>query len=365
MRRSAAERHELAAQIALLAAPGLSPSHMVRLITEHGSALNALRALPHECEDAVTASLRTEPVRERVRRALHVVRDWNVHPIAFTDALYPERLRQRLDQHTPPLLFARGRLELLDLCGIAVVGCRRATQYGLDIAGQLADGVARAGGCIISGLALGIDAAAHTSALDAEGATIGVLGCGIDVYYPRQNTRLQDRVARDGLLLSELLPGMPPLRHHFTHRNRIIAALSEAVVVVEAGERSGAVATGNHAVAAGVRVLGVMNAMHLPNVQGVLALFRDGAEIYAGVRDLLESTGLIGVGDALPQPAAPIPPARHGKVWAALGNEPLHTDAIAAEAGLTTAEALGALLELELDGRVRQLAGNRFVRVCG
>jgi DNA processing protein len=364
MTRSAAERQELAAQIALLAAPGLSPSRMVRLITEHGSGLAALRALPHECDEAIAAALATEAVRARVRRALHTLHTWRVQTMAFTDAPYPERLRQRLAEHAPPLLFARGRPELLDMPCIAVVGCRRATQYGLDIAAEIGDGVARARGCIVSGLALGIDAAAHAAALEADGATIGVLGCGVDVHYPRQNIQLQDRVARDGLLLSELLPGMPPLRHHFTYRNRIIAALSEAVIVVEAGERSGAVATGNHAVGAGVRVLGVMNAMHLPNVQGILELFRDGAEIYTGIRDLLESAGLIGLGAALPEAAVPAPPPRHAVVWEALDREPLHTDDIARAAGLGSAQTLSALLELELDGCARQLAGNRFVRVC-
>lgn len=362
---STREHAEQVAQLTLLATPRLPQSRVLKLLDTYGSAREACARLTQACGAEVAAGARSADVRERVRSALTVLDESHIHILACGDPLYPELVRLRLGEYAPPFLFARGALELLGAPGLAVVGCRDASEYGLDIAEQIAGGIARAGGCVVSGLARGIDAAAHVAALDADGTTIAVLGCGIDVYYPHQNRALQDRIARDGLVLSELLPGQPPSRHTFPHRNRIIAALSGAVVVVEAGEKSGAVTTGNHAASQGVQVYGVPNAVHLPNAQGILALFRDGASVYTGLRDLLESTGLIRIGDAVPIEVfedQPPQDAVHARVWRALGTRPRHADALAREAGVASTEALVALLELELDGRVRQLAGQRFER---
>jgi DNA processing protein len=359
------ERAELTAQLTLLATPRLSQAAVLRLLETYGSAREAFLRLASACGAGIAAAARTRDVRERVRSALAVIDAGRIHVLAWGDPLYPELVRLRLGAFAPPFLFARGALELLAAPGLAVVGCRKASEYGLDIAEQIGGGVARAGGCVVSGLALGIDAAAHTAALDAGGTTIAVLGCGIDVYYPHQNKGLQNRIARDGLLLSELLPGEPPRRHQFPHRNRIIAGLAGAVVVVEAGEKSGAVTTGNHAANQGVPVYGVPSAIHLPNAQGILALFRDGAHVYTGLRDLLESTGLIRLGDEVPLDLfeeAPPTNAVHARLWRALERGPVHADALARTAGIAPTPALVALLELELDGRVRQLAGQRFER---
>lgn len=362
---AAREREELAAQLTLLATPRLSHPSVLRLLETHGNARDACAHLTAACGPAVAAAARSQPVRDRVRAALAAVNAGRIHVIAWGDPLYPELVRLRLGAFAPPFLFARGALELLAAPGIAVVGCRKASEYGLDIAEQIGGGIARAGGCVVSGLALGIDAAAHTAALDAGGTTIAVLGCGIDVHYPPQNRGLQNRIAREGLLISELLPAERPRRHQFPHRNRIIAALSGAVIVVEAGEKSGAVTTGNHAANQGVPVYGVPNAIHLPNAQGIMALFRDGASVYTGLRDLLESTGLIQLGDEVPMDLfrdAPPENAVHARLWRALEGGPVHADALAQTAGVAPTAALVALLELELDGRVRQLAGQRFER---
>ncbi|HEX2165713.1 MAG TPA: DNA-processing protein DprA [Longimicrobiales bacterium] len=361
----AAERAELVARLTLLATPRLPQSTVLRLLETCGSARDACARLRNLCGAGIAAAARSDAVRGRVRSALAAIDPGRIHVIAWGDPLYPELVRLRLGAFAPPVLFARGALELLGASGIAVVGCRKASEYGLDIADQIGGGVARAGGCVVSGLALGIDAAAHLAALEAGGATVAVLGCGIDIHYPRENTALQKRIARDGLILSELLPGEPPRSYQFPHRNRIIAALSNAVVVVEAGAKSGAVATGNHAANQGVPVYGVPNAIHLPNAQGILDLFRDGAHTYTGLRDLLETTGLIRLGDAVPLDIfdeSPPPGATHARLWKALETGPLHADALAQSAGVAPTAALVALLELELDGRIRQLAGQRFER---
>lgn len=359
------ERSELIARLTLLAVPGVSAAHVLRLLQSYGSALEACRHLAPATTAEIAAAARSDMVRERVRRALSAIDDDHIHVIAHGDPLYPAHLADRLGTHAPPILFARGQLELLRVTHIAIVGCRKASEYGLDMAEEIAAGVVRAGAGVVSGLARGIDAAAHSAALEADGATIGVLGCGIDVYYPREQTHLQDRVAREGLLLSELLPGEPPRKHNFPHRNRIIAALSQAVVVVEAGERSGAVATGNHAATQGLPLYCVPNALHHPNMQGIAALLRDGASVYTGLQDFLEATQLIALGDAVPRARhdeAPPADGLHARIWHALGPEPQHADALARIAGIGSTDTLVALLELELDGRVRQLAGQRFER---
>jgi DNA processing protein len=360
--RAADDRREQAARLALIATPGLPASQVIALVETCGSAVRALDAIEHEFGAEVATALHSDAVRERVRRALHAVEANSIRVVAFDDADYPPTLRERLDAHAPSLLFALGDLGLTRQVGVAVVGSRRATDYGIDVASQVAEAAVRAGACVISGLALGIDAAAHEAALGAGGRTIAVLGCGVDVYYPRRNTTLQDDIAREGLLLSELLPGEPPRKPQFPHRNRIIAALSRCVVVVEAGIRSGAISTATHAMKQAVDVYAVPGRVDEPNVQGVLGLLRDGVPPFTGIRDLLESAKLLDLGAALPPAARPVPAGPGGALWSALTTRPVHIDRIARHAGLTAGAALTGLLQLELDGLVVQLPGGRFRR---
>jgi DNA processing protein len=359
-------RREAAALLTLLAVPRLPQIRLLELLERHGSGRAALAALARECGSDVAAAVRSHDVARRAERALHLVESERLGILSSVGAGYPELLRVRLGPMAPPVLFCRGDTSMLDATGIAVVGCRRATGYGLEVAARIGGAGARAGGCIISGLARGIDAAAHLAALEAGGGTIAVLGCGVDVYYPRENTALQDRIGHAGLLLSEFLPGDAPRKHRFPHRNRIIAALSAAVVVVEAGERSGAIRTAEHAMEAGIATYGVPGALDRPNMQGILGLYRDGVPPYTGVRDLVESVGLVSAAAEYTAEREPeeAPPSRplHARVWRAVGREPLHVDTIAAAAAAATTDALAALLELELDGRVAQLPGARFVR---
>jgi DNA processing protein len=367
---AAPDRSELVACLTLLAAPRLPDWRALELLQAYGSGRAAVAALAAACGPDIAAGARSAPVRARVARALHTIDTEQILTIPFGTGAYPRLLVRQLGPEAPPVLFALGNLGTLELHGIGVVGCRAATEYGLDVAEQIGGAVARAGGCVISGLARGVDAVAPTAALDAGGRTVAVLGCGVDVYYPHENMKLQDRIRRDGLLLSEFLPGDAPRKYRFPHRNRIIAALSAAVVVVEAGEKSGAVRTAEHSMSMGTATYAVPNAMDRPNAQGILGLYRDGVLPFTGVRDLVESVGLVNIGawgdgasgaDALDAAEEP-PPGVHGRVWGVLDGEPALIDGIAAAAGLRAGEALAALLELELDGRVRQLSGGRFAR---
>jgi DNA processing protein len=242
---------------------------------------------------------------------------------------------------------------------VAVVGSRRHTGYGADAATAIAGGASRAGVVVVSGLARGIDAAAHAAAL--EGGTIAVLGCGVDVEYPRENARLQARIAGEGLLLSEFAPGTPALPFHFPRRNRIIAALARGVVVVEATAKSGSLITVDHALDLGRDVFAVPGPIGSDTSAGTNALIRDGARLVESAEQLLEELGLLPEQPILPPPP-PAPLAGEAGIAGALSREPRHLDELAAVCGVTPAGALVALLELELAGKARQLAGARFVR---
>jgi DNA processing protein len=233
---------------------------------------------------------------------------------------------------------------------------------------------------VVSGLALGIDGVAHEAALDADGGTIAVLGCGIDVLYPREHRRLYDRVAAQGLLLSEFTPGEPPLRYHFPRRNRIIAALAQGVLVVEASRRSGSLITVDQATDLGRDVLAVPGPIGRESSAGTNELIRDGAAVVLGVDDIMDALGMSGpkgASDGMaagapelaatrPAPELPPPAGLEGEallLWSTMGEEPRHASELAGRCGLDPSATLVHLLTLELEGHARQLAGLRFVRM--
>ena len=279
---------------------------------------------------------------------------------------YPSRLEHLF--RPPGGIWVRGPGDPCQLRMIAIVGTRRATDYGRRMAHDLAFDLAGLGWTIVSGLATGIDAAAHRGALAAEGGTIGVLGCGIDRVYPASNRHLYEALARRGLLLSEFPPDERPTRLSFPRRNRIIAALSQAVVVVQAGERSGALITADHALDLGREVLAVPGAADQPASRGSNRLLRDGAGVVETAGHILEALGLAN-GDPearMLQPdlfaaATPMPagaPADRLRFHLAAGPAPLED--LARRSALSVPEALAALSEMELGGVVTTLPGHRF-----
>jgi DNA processing protein len=233
--------------------------------------------------------------------------------------------------------------------------------YGLDMASAIAADLARAGVSVISGGAQGIDAAAHRAALDVKGHTVAVMGCGLDIPYPREHRELFDRIVDGGgALLSEYDDGVEPASYHFPERNRIVACLSDAVLVVRAGAKSGALITARWARRAGIPVFAVPGDARSELSAGPHDLLRTGARVAASGGDLLEALGL-----ALPEPLAPRAPQLAGDaalLWAALSREPRHADEVARDAGLAPGPALAALLGLELDGLCEQLPGHYFLR---
>jgi DNA processing protein len=273
-------------------------------------------------------------------------------------------------------LWLRGRIAGDDALAVAVVGSRRATPYGIDIAEQISRELAARGVTVVSGLARGIDSAAHRGALAAGGRTIAVLGCGVDVAYPPENRRLAQRITESGALVSQFAPGTPPLPYHFPERNRVIAGLALGVVVVEAAEHSGSLITAGFAAELGREVMAVPGRVTSPESRGTHRLIQDGAALVTDWEDVVAqlparwracvrpSAGGPGGSDHLAhgQQAAEAvgdPDAR--LVLGALGEEPVTIDDVIEKSGIGSGRAAALLLELELAGHVRQVDGKRFV----
>ncbi|MEP7383394.1 MAG: DNA-processing protein DprA [Gemmatimonadota bacterium] len=264
--------------LALACVPGVGPVSVRRLTTEHATVHDAFAAAAVDAATQDRALALARRVRERCA-------DRGIDVLTPNEARYPSTL---LDLEDPPaILYSLGRLELVEVPSVALVGARRATPYGLLVARDFARQLAHAGVSIVSGLAMGVDAAAHASALDAHGATVAVQGTGVDVAYPRSNSGLHARLAREGLVLSELPPGRPAHPGAFPRRNRLIAALADVVVVVEAGCKSGALITAQLGGALGRLVAAVPGPIDRETSVGANHLLRDGAHVVASVEDVL------------------------------------------------------------------------------
>lgn len=265
---------------------------------------------------------------------------------------YPRLLAEIADP--PECIWIRGDRALLAHTAVAVIGARAASQEGLIAAAEIACDLARAGVVVVSGLARGIDSAAHRGALDGGGKTIAVLGTGIDRVYPAENERLTEDIAANGLLVSEFAPGSPPEDWHFPKRNRIISGLSKAIVVVEAREKSGSLITARLAADQGRDVMAVPGTVVGGRNRGANALLRDGAKLVESAVDILQELGLdpgLSCGTA----------AREG------GRQVVEftVDQIAEQLKIPAGEALARLLEWELTGEVQRIGSGRFVRSRG
>lgn len=281
------------------------------------------------------------------------------------DTDYPTSFRELPDP--PPVLYVRGDLRARDAYAVAVVGSRLVSPYGREAAERLSRELAEAGVTVVSGLARGVDTAAHAAALAAGGRTIGVLGSGFARFYPRENRALGDRVAAHGAVITEFPPDAPPEPSHFPRRNRLIAALSLGVVVVEAREKSGALITARLAAEQGKDVFAVPGSIFAPGSRGPHALIKDGARPVESASDVIDNVRALAELARARPPARPAPdPAGLSPVerraLAALDGEVRGIDAVARRAELTPAETAAALLTLEIAGWARALPGRNYVR---
>jgi DNA processing protein len=282
--------------------------------------------------------------------------------LTLEDADYPRLLRSA--PLPPPFLFARGTLAPEDALAIAVVGSRQPTAYGLTTAGRLAGDLAARGLTVVSGLARGVDTAAHRGALEARGRTVAVLGSGLDVIYPPENRPLARAIAAAGAVLSQFPMGTRPLPTHFPVRNGVIAGLTLGTVVVEAAARSGALITARVAAELGREVYAVPGNVSSPVSAGTNQLIQDGARLARDGQDVVAELPPA-VRDAL-RPlrpaAAPAPAVREAGLLPLLSDDPLAVDHVIERSGLPAGEVAASLLDLELRGLVRQLPGQRYVR---
>jgi DNA processing protein len=299
------------------------------------------------------------------------VRPVPIRQIELRDGEFPAHLREI--PVPPDRLWVRGTLVDEDALAIAIVGSRRATPFGLELAERLAGDLAARGITVVSGLARGIDSAAHRGALEAGGRTVAVLGCGVDIVYPPENRRLAARIVDQGALLSQFAPGAPALAHHFPVRNRIIAGLALGVVVVEAAERSGTLITAGHAGDLGREVMAVPGRAGAPTSRGTHQLIRDGAALVEGWEDVVALLPARWRACVATMPLAPVgterlpAPARgqtneEDSLLDLVGTEPVTMEELIERSGLAASRAAARLLALELEGQVRQLPGKRFVR---
>jgi DNA processing protein len=288
--------------------------------------------------------------------------------LTIFDERYPPLLRRLPD--APPCLYVLGTVETSDEKAIAIVGTRRPSDYGRRVAYRIASEIAASGFTVVSGLAEGIDTSAHKGALDSGGRTFAVLGCGLDVIYPRSNKELARRITENGALLTEFPLGTKPQAWHFPQRNRLISGMSLAVVIVEAPINSGALITADWAAEQGRDVFVVPGPVDQPSFEGNHRLLREGARVFTSVADMLDELGITAAPKA-ERTAATSPRGQlklpdlspnETKVWSALTSEWKHADDIVRESQLTTGDVLSALTLLELKGLVERTDGNRYRR---
>ncbi len=354
------QNHDAWLKLALV--PGIGDGAQRRLLEAFGSPQTALAASRAQLAQHLSAkqieALQAGPDAQLLSDSLAWISQPGHHLITFLDEDYPAQLREIADP--PALLYAKGQREMLGQNCLAVVGSRNATPQGEANAEAFAQTLSEAGISITSGLALGIDAAAHRGGLKGAGSTIAVVGTGLDRVYPARNKTLAHEIAEKGLLLSEFPLGTISAPGHFPKRNRIISGLSHGVLVVEAALNSGSLITARLALEQGREVMAIPGSIHSPLSKGCHALIKQGAKLIESAQDIVEELAWA----AMPPPSPDTSPGGEIEpLLQHLGYDPASLDQLAARSGLTV-EALSAkLLTLELEGRVTQLPGGRYQRL--
>ncbi len=352
--------------------PQLGGVALQGLVEAFGSVSRAWTASPEALQEAggigpgLARAMRGFPWQQKLRQDQARVAEAGLTVIVWGDAEYPARLKAIAS--APPVLYLRGTLLPEYEAAVAIVGARRATAYGEETARELAQELGRRGLTIISGLARGIDAAAHRGALEVGARTVGVLGSGLDQIYPPEHAGLAADVAGSGALCSEFPLGTQPLRLHFPRRNRIISGLSLGVVVVEAGVESGALITAHHALEQGREVFAVPGRVHARYSEGCHRLIKAGAKLVESWEDVLAELvpNLKARRRGRPtESPSPHLTADEQRVYDLLAEGPLHIDAVIVQSGLGGGRAASVLVGLEMKGVIRQLKGKVFERKGG
>lgn len=358
---------------------GIGAVRMRTLLDAFGDAKSAWLANPAELQEA-GLSLKILDTLLKIRASVSLDQLWErfqvqgITVLTWNDPNYPRRLNET--SQPPPVIYVRGELLPEDEWAIAIVGTRRITQYGRQVAEEAAVALACSGITVVSGLARGVDAVAHHSALEAGGRTLAVLGSGIDRIYPPENRRLAEQImgtmtagsnpgdsVPHGALISDYPPGTPPDAANFPPRNRIISGLAKAVIVVEAGKTSGALITAAFAAEQGREVFAVPGNIYAPQSQGTNLLIQQGARPYLNPQVVLEILELTRTVEHHTARTVLPADATEACLLALLGNEPMHVDEIRAQADLPIDKVSATLVLMELKGMVRQVGGMQYIAV--
>jgi DNA processing protein len=363
--------------LALERVPRVGPITIGRLLNAFGSPRAAREAgAPEICrraglnETLARTIAEFSPCEDEILKDMELLDKLGARVVTRWDSDYPGNLKDIYDP--PAVLFVRGRVTPEDGKAIAIVGTRNPSRYGLEMTGRIAAELARSGVTLVSGLARGIDTTCHAAAIKEGGRTIGVLGCGIDVVYPRQNKSLIEDVAAAGAVITEFRPGTPPLATNFFRRNRIVSGLSKGVLVVEAGLKSGSLITAHHAVDQNRDVFAVPgNVMNIRS-RGPHHLLKDGAALVESAQDILDAL----FATSEPVQSAPFQPTMiaadaetkdlsetERRVLEGVDPDPVPIDSLCQSLGMEPGRLAGVLLELELKRLVRQHPGKMFSRV--
>lgn len=345
---------------------GIGAVRLRTLLDTFGDAQQAWTASSHALRQAGLSDKLVENL-ERLRADVSLERVWEdiqsrgIDVLTWEDEGYPTRLRDV--DNAPPVLYLRGTINSDDDWAVAIVGTRRATSYGRQVTEKIARELAHNGVTVVSGMARGIDGVAHRAALDAGGRTLAVLGSGVDRIYPPEHRRLAEDIISQGALVSDYPPGTPPEGRNFPPRNRIIAGLSLATVVVEAGKRSGALITSDFALEQGREVFAVPGSVLAPQSRGPNRLIQQGAHPLLHPKEILETLELSMLTEQ--RQARTVLPSNpsEAQIFDVLGYESLHVDEIQVQTGMPIEEVTATLAMMELKGMVRKVGGMRYMAV--
>lgn len=348
----------------------LGPKRIAALLDYYGSAEAAWESSPENCRFIYGLNGYADRLKQE-RDGIDPEKEWNrlqkgkIGCISIDSAQYPHLLKQIFQP--PPILYYRGDLSKVDKPAAAVVGSRRSTFYGKEVAERLGGELAASGVSVISGMALGVDTSAHRGSLERKGYTVAVLGCGIDRCYPSANKNLMEQIAADGAVFSEFPLGAKPLSHHFPQRNRIISGLSLGTVVVEATAKSGSLITANYALEQNREVFAVPGNIGSPYSRGCHQLIKEGAHLVESAADILGEIYIDGPSeeqltlDMITDSA--VLSAEERALLQFIPYQPTHVDDIIRTSGNSAARVITELLSLEIKKQIRQSPGKYFCRI--
>jgi DNA processing protein len=356
-----ADRDEARYWLALSFIPGLGGATFRRLLSHFGLPDKIFAATAAQLSAVSDAKIARAISADIDEEKLDLALTWLALPgnylVTLADPEYPQALLETLDP--PPFLYVKGRLDLINQPALAIVGSRQATPQGEKDAEAFAHALSDAGLTIVSGMALGIDAAAHRGGLKGRGASVAVVGTGLDIVYPARNRELAYQLAERGAIISEFPLGTPSMAQNFPRRNRIISGLARGVLVVEAAVRSGSLITARLAAEQGREVFAIPGPIHSSLAKGCHRLIKQGAKLVESAQDVLEELGWAESVSAHPQEVPKVEKA-HPDFMKYLGHSPCGVDALVIRSGLTAERVCAILLELELSGRVASVPGGLY-----